>query len=138
MSFSASVCSAFISGVTREIKYSRLEPRIFLPAVENMPRSHCRSDVSSGKESCAARPWSLTALNRAFGFGPDRLERFNIALDAELLRWAEVMAVAGKNDKESEVGYMRSKFDEALKTVCKQKFVYDFAERYKWIDDGVI
>ena len=81
---------------------------------------------------------ALLALNRAFGFGPDRLERFNIALDAELFRWAEVMAVAGKNDKESEIGYMRSKFDEALKTVCKQKFVYNFAERYKWIDDGVI
>lgn len=81
---------------------------------------------------------ALLALNRAFGFGPDRLERFNDALNVEIVKWADVLATPKKDDMKSEAGYQRTKFDEAMKAACRQKYVYDFAERYKWIDDGVI
>ena len=81
---------------------------------------------------------AILVLNREFGFGPERLLRFNIALNAEMEKWWQVTAHPKKGDKESEIGYQRTKFDEALKAACGKNYRYDFAARYPWIDDGVI
>lgn len=81
---------------------------------------------------------AILVLNREFGFGPERLLRFNIALNAELEKWWQVTAHPKKGDKESEIGYQRTKFDEALKSACGKNYRYGFAARYPWIDDGVI
>ena len=80
---------------------------------------------------------ALLVLNDEFGFGPERLKRFNTALDAEMKKWWQVTAAPKPGDKTSEIGYIRSKFDEALKRVCGDKFV-PFEQRYEWIDNNVI
>ena len=80
---------------------------------------------------------ALLVLNSEFGFGEERLVRFNEALNKETQRWWEVTAAPKPGDKTSEIGYVRSKFDEALKRVCGSHFV-PFEQRYEWIDNNVI
>ena len=60
-----------------------------------------------------------------------------LVLNTELEKWWEVTAAPKPGDKTSEIGYARSKFDEALKRACGDSYV-PFEQRYEWIDNNVI
>lgn len=80
----------------------------------------------------------LEMLHDEFGFGPDRLLRANIALDASLLKWGDILKQPKRGDLADETGYLRSKFDEKQAEICGKYFKHPFQERYPWIEDGII
>lgn len=68
---------------------------------------------------------AMIALNREFGFGADRLIRFQDAVKKVYCDFAEVW-----NADDPDTEYARAKLDEALKRICGQYFA-PWEERYQ-------
>ena len=63
-------------------------------------------------------------LNEEFGFGEERLKRFQIAFDK---KYAEIRAI--ENDDTEDGEYSRYKMEKALQAACG-KYYAPFEERY--------
>ena len=71
---------------------------------------------------------ALIALNRHFGFGPDRCAKFEAAMRDTFTEYAEMCMEDGKDDE--HIVYTQEKLDRALRAACGED-IYPFQERYE-------
>lgn len=76
-----------------------------------------------------AQDMACIALNDAFGFGPERCERFVIAFGKIFTEYADLCIEDAKSD--SEIIYTKAKVDDMLRRAMGDKLV-PFDERYSW------
>ena len=70
---------------------------------------------------------ALIALNRHFGFGPDRCAKFEAAMRDTFTEYAEMCMEDGKDDE--HIVYTQEKVDRALRAACGDN-ILSFQERY--------
>lgn len=66
------------------------------------------------------------ALNRAFGFGPERQAQFREALHQVSMEYADMCLADAAEDR--TISYTREKLDRALRQVCGE--IQPYEERY--------
>lgn len=70
---------------------------------------------------------ALIALNRHFGFGPDRCAKFEAAFRETFLDYAQMCVDDSKDDE--QIVYTQEKVDRALRAACGED-ILSFEERY--------
>lgn len=102
------------------------KPNAFLARMEASYQQKLDRDRELTVQQC--QDMAMIALNRAFGFGPERLRQFAAAYGQVWEDYAEITVTDSKDDK--SIIYTKAKVDEVLQRICGPYFV-PFDERYR-------
>lgn len=102
------------------------KPNAFLAKMEAAYQARLDRDRELTMQQC--QDMAMIALNRAFGFGPERLNEFAKANAEVWADYAEMIVADSEDDRDIE--YSKAKVDEVLQRICGKYFT-PFAERYK-------
>lgn len=102
------------------------KPNTFLTKMEAAYQRKLNRDRELTVQQC--QDLTMIALNRAFGFGPERLHQFAAAYGQVWEDYAELTVTDSEDDK--SIVYTKAKVDEVLKRICGPYFI-PFDERYR-------